>query len=185
MSGRSEINKHGIRYFSDNEKGPTNLLVIEHNNVVSDAIGIDLYKPALRKYDNQPPPDHVVKNFIIRYNTSTGSPAIHVDSAYDDPIYSVQVYDNPMSPNGGSSSNECTVQYRELGSSLWKDGLSLLFDDKDNEYRGSIANLKPNTEYEIELSLQTGLKATFTAKTIASTDTTPPSAPKALKLTSQ
>ena len=165
VSGRSEINKHGIRYYSDNEKGPSNLLVIEHNNVVSDAIGIDLYKPALRKYDNQSPPDHVVKNFIIRYNTADGSPDIHVDSAYDDPMYSVQVYDNPMSPGGGSSSNECTLQYRQLGSSDWKEGLPLWFDDRDNEYRGSMVNLKANTEYEMELSLQTGLKATFTAKT--------------------
>ena len=165
VSGRSEINKHGIRYHSDNEKGPSNLLVIEHNNVVSDSIGIDLNRPALRKYDNQSPPDHVVKNFIIRYNTVDGSPDIHWDSAYDNDPYSVQVYDNQTGSHVGSSSNKCTVQYRELGSSVWKAGSPLSFDDANNEYTGSMVNLKANTEYQMELSLQTGLKATFTAKT--------------------
>ncbi len=182
VSGTSELNKPGIRYFSDNEKGPSNLLVIEHNNVVSDTTGINLYKPAIRKYDGQSPPDHVAKNFIIRYNTVDGSPDIEVARAYDDPIYTVQVYDNPIGPNEGSASNECTVQYRELGSAVWEEGSPLLFDERDSEYRGSIGNLTPNTEYEIELRLQTGLRATFTAKTRASTDTTPPSVPKGLSL---
>jgi len=122
VSGTSELNKHGIRYFSDNEKGPTNLLVIENNNVVSDAIGIDLYKPAVRKYDNQPPPDHVVKNFIIRYNSVVASTPIHVDSAYDDPIYSVQVYDNSMSPleascNASPTSGDVPLTVNFTGSS--------------------------------------------------------------------
>ncbi len=164
VSGSSGFGKPGIRYYSDHDAGVSNTLLIENNNVTSDKIGIHLNRPVTSK-SGSTPPTHVVKNFIIRYNTVDGSPDIEVDSAYDDPIYSVQVYDNPMSPNEGSSSNECTLQYRELGSSDWQEGSPLSFDDKDNEYRGSIVNLKPNTEYEIELSIQTGLKATFTAKT--------------------
>lgn len=63
--------------------------MIELNNVVSDTIGIDLYPPTDRA-DGQSPPNHVVKNFIIRYNTVEGNPDIRVVSEYyDDPIYSV------------------------------------------------------------------------------------------------
>ncbi len=164
VSGSSRSGKPGIRYYSDHDAGASNTLLIENNTVASDKIGIHLNNPVTSK-SGSTPPTHVVKNFIIRYNTISASPDIDVAPAYDDPMYSVQVYDNPMSPSEGSLSNECTVQYRELGSSLWKEGLSLLFDDNDSEYKGSIVNLKANTEYEIELSLQTGLKATFTAKT--------------------
>ncbi len=71
--------------------------MIERDHVVSDTIGIHLYRPADRA-DGQSPPDHVVKNFIIRYNTVEGNPDIHVESEYyDNPIYSVEVYDNPPS----------------------------------------------------------------------------------------
>ena len=165
VSGTSRSGKPGIRYFSDHKTGPSNLLVIENNTVVDDNVGIHLYKPVAEPDINSQPPDHVVKNFIIRYNSVVAPTPIRVDSAYDNDPYSVQLYDNPMSSGGGSSSNECTLRYRELGSSVWKAGSPLSFDDADNEYTGSMVNLKANTEYEIELSLQTGLKATFTAKT--------------------
>ena len=55
-----------------------------------------------------------------------------------------------------------TVQYREKGSSVWKEGMPLFrvpagenvkFSWK-NKYSGSIFDLKPDTEYEIRLSLK-------------------------------
>ena len=97
VSGTSRTSRPAIRYYSNHEVGSTNLLVIEFNTVVSDTIGIDLYPPADRA-DGQSPPNHVVKNFIIRYNTVEGNPDIRVvREYYDDPIYSVEVYDNPPS----------------------------------------------------------------------------------------
>ena len=63
---------------------------------------------------------------------------------------------------GGSSSNECEVMYRISGGS-WKQGLSLWYDSRQpEEYRGSIVNLRPNTNYEIKLTLKnTGTTADF------------------------
>ena len=43
----------------------------------------------------------------------------------------------------------CKIRYKELKSSSWKDGLDLVYDPRDNEYRGSIITLAPNTEYQV------------------------------------
>jgi hypothetical protein len=37
-------------------------------------------------------------------------------------------------------------------SKLWRNGLDLVYDGRDKEYRGSLVNLVPDTEYEAELS---------------------------------
>jgi len=66
-------------------------------------------------------------------------------------FHSIGIY---WSPSGGSSSNEAKVQYRPLGASNWKNGLSLWYDTRDSEYRGSIVHLTPGTTYEIKLTLQ-------------------------------
>ena len=47
---------------------------------------------------------------------------------------------------------ECTVQYRQSKTKTWHPALSLVFDPRNNEHRGSIVNLTPNTEYEIQLT---------------------------------
>ncbi|WP_236972608.1 right-handed parallel beta-helix repeat-containing protein [Membranihabitans marinus] len=49
-------------------------------------------------------------------------------------------------------SGPCTVRYRAVGSEIWQDGLDLVYDEREGEYRGSIINLKPYTKYEAELS---------------------------------
>ena len=46
----------------------------------------------------------------------------------------------------------CKIRYKETKSNSWKDGLDLVYDSRDREYRGSIINLTPNTEYQVELS---------------------------------
>jgi len=44
------------------------------------------------------------------------------------------------------------MKYKEIKSNAWKDGLDLVYDSRQGEYRGSIIKLVPNTEYQIELS---------------------------------
>ncbi len=53
------------------------------------------------------------------------------------------------SPNLG----RCNVQFRQNGTSAWRNGYPLVHDPRDNEYRGSIVGLKPNTTYRIKISL--------------------------------
>ncbi len=48
---------------------------------------------------------------------------------------------------------QCRVRYQEKGSDVWRPGLDLAYDLRDGQYRGSLVNLKPDTEYAIELSL--------------------------------
>ena len=50
-----------------------------------------------------------------------------------------------------AESDECTVNYRESGNNNWLNSISLVYDQKDGEYRGSLVNLKPDTKYEARL----------------------------------
>ncbi len=74
----------------------------------------------------------------------------------------------------GAPDNTCRVRYRKSGSRDWADALPLWFDGRESspvgrggrgpekaaewqygrQYRGSIVNLEPGAEYEIELSLE-------------------------------
>ena len=86
----------------------------------------------------------------------------------------------------GAADNTCQVRYRKAGSQDWKDAMPLWFDGREfspvgrdgrgaekaakwehgGQYRGSIVNLEPGTEYEIELSLEkTKRKQSLKAKT--------------------
>ena len=46
----------------------------------------------------------------------------------------------------------CRIRYRKANSGSWKNGLDLVYDSLDGEYRGSIINLMPDSDYEAELS---------------------------------
>jgi len=46
----------------------------------------------------------------------------------------------------------CKIRYREETGNNWKNGLDLVYDNRDGEYRGSIVGLTPNTGYQVELS---------------------------------
>ena len=48
-------------------------------------------------------------------------------------------------------SGQCRVKYREFENNSWHDALALVYAARDEEYRGSVVNLKPGTEYEAEL----------------------------------
>ena len=74
----------------------------------------------------------------------------------------------------GAADNTCQVRYRPAGSLQWKQAMPLWFDDRQmspvgrdgrgtetatawqygRQYRGSIVNLEPGTQYEIELTLE-------------------------------
>src|SRR5688572_22596507 len=68
-------------------------------------------------------------------------------------------------PEGGSEARAVAVQFREKGNASWREGLPLWFDARNAEYRGSVVELKPGTEYEIRLSLEGRMPQTLTAKT--------------------
>ncbi len=79
------------------------------------------------------------------------------------------------SPENGAADNICHVRYRPAGSDPWRDALPLWFDgrqspdlpaERSRQYRGSIVNLTPGTEYEVELSLEkTGTRASARVRT--------------------
>jgi hypothetical protein len=48
---------------------------------------------------------------------------------------------------------ECHVQYKQNGTSTWQEGYPLVYDPRDQEYRGSLVGLKPNTTYDIRITL--------------------------------
>ncbi len=47
----------------------------------------------------------------------------------------------------------CRVRFRQKGTSTWRDGYPLVHDRRDNEYRGSIVGLEPDTVYDIKITL--------------------------------
>ncbi len=79
------------------------------------------------------------------------------------------------SPEDGAQDNVCRVRYRQVGAPQWREALPLWFDGRQSpalpperwrQYRGSIVNLTPGTQYEIELSLQTtGRHASISVQT--------------------
>jgi len=83
-------------------------------------------------------------------------------------------------PSDASADNECKVKYRKEGEPEWKQGMSLWFDpnihdglpERSNEYRGSLVNLAPGTNYEIQLELEkTGTTITLSQETMSETFT--------------
>jgi hypothetical protein len=73
------------------------------------------------------------------------------------------------SPPDGAAKREGGVRFRLRGASTWRTGHPLWFDDRNNEYRGSLVNLDPGASYDVELSLAEGSTATLTATTWSET----------------
>jgi len=66
----------------------------------------------------------------------------------------------------GATDNECQVFYRPKNTTTWKPGLSLWYDARNAEYRGSLVHLTPGTTYEVMVKLvNTGTTNTFEATT--------------------
>ena len=77
-------------------------------------------------------------------------------------------------PTGGGAKRTCHVHYRVKGQADWREALDLWFDpnyhpgaeEHSLEYRGSIVNLAPDTEYQIRLTIPaTETTRTFTCRT--------------------
>ena len=51
----------------------------------------------------------------------------------------------------------CTVRFRKVGELAWTQGLNMWLDTRNNECRGSLVHLTPNTQYEAELNVPAGL----------------------------
>jgi hypothetical protein len=58
----------------------------------------------------------------------------------------------------------CKIRYRKESGSTWKDGLDLVYDNRDGEYRGSLVGLTPDTDYQVEL-YSNSLKKTLKIRT--------------------
>ena len=75
------------------------------------------------------------------------------------------------SPEGGGADKDVLVKFRETGTTEWHNGLNMKYNPQNptydgGDYRGSLVNLKPDTEYEIELTLEgTNTQTTYIEKT--------------------
>jgi hypothetical protein len=59
---------------------------------------------------------------------------------------------------------ECKVTYRRDGEQFWRDALPLVYDPREQQYRGSLVNLTPDTAYLIRLTCD-GQTIEFTGRT--------------------
>jgi hypothetical protein len=76
---------------------------------------------------------------------------------------SLGLYWTPPSNPGAAG---CTVQYREAGQSTWQTGLPMWYDARNKECRGSVVQLKPGTNYEVQFAMPgKAASAALTAKT--------------------
>ena len=68
---------------------------------------------------------------------------------------SLGIYWTPPSDPGPGG---CAVKYRKSGDGEWREALPLWYDARNNECRGSIVHLQPDTGYEVRVGSET-LKA--------------------------
>ncbi|MEA3192093.1 MAG: hypothetical protein QOD26_426 [Betaproteobacteria bacterium] len=91
----------------------------------------------------------------------------------------------------GASSSGCKMQFRKQGESAWRDAMDMWFDGRNSECRGSIVQLQPGTQYEVQMGLPgQSFKKGATVATwsesfpIAQTITLPASSSSTLNITS-
>lgn len=79
-------------------------------------------------------------------------------------------------PTEGAADNECILKFRAEGETTWTKGMSLWYDpnsheglpERSQEYRGSIVDLVPGTNYEIKLELvKTGTTVSLFQRTLS------------------
>jgi Right handed beta helix region len=64
----------------------------------------------------------------------------------------------------GIAAGGCTVRYRAADAGEWREGYPLVYDPREQQYRGSLVGLKPDTLYDIRLEAG-GDRAEFQART--------------------
>jgi hypothetical protein len=89
---------------------------------------------------------------------SFGTPGPHAVPTFN----SIGLYWAP--PEGGEA-NPARVQFRPAGKGAWRAGLDLWFDERNGEYRGSLVELEPGTDYEVRLALASGTKKIVRVRT--------------------
>ncbi|MBI5689612.1 MAG: right-handed parallel beta-helix repeat-containing protein [Verrucomicrobia bacterium] len=66
--------------------------------------------------------------------------------------------------HSGSGAETCQVHYRAAGEAEWRPALDLVYDARNQEHRGSIVGLRPDTAYEVRLT-QGGRETILQART--------------------
>jgi hypothetical protein len=112
--------------------------------------------------------------FLVFILASFVSSKATIDEAHPRAVPTFHCIGVYWNPSGGGADNRCSVRYRPTGSPDWLEGMPLWFDGRGpdeelflgdgvtlpaeycGQYRGSIVNLTPGTEYEVELSLERG-----------------------------
>jgi hypothetical protein len=84
-------------------------------------------------------------------------------ASYVATFHSIGLY---WSPPGGAPGRAARVEFRAAGSSAWRRGLDLWFDERNAEYRGSLVELQPGTRYEVRLALDGAKAGTPQAETL-------------------
>ncbi len=56
-------------------------------------------------------------------------------------------------PPANPGSAGCNAQFRKAGDAAWRNALPMWYDARNNECRGSIVYLTPNTDYQVQFSL--------------------------------
>src|SRR5688572_17307422 len=54
---------------------------------------------------------------------------------------------------GPGATASCEVKYRVNGEASWQQGLGMWYDSRDQQCRGSLVNLTPDTWYQVEFNL--------------------------------
>jgi hypothetical protein len=87
----------------------------------------------------------------VSFNTAYGQLQESLDQEGQNP-YAVGTYESAGIYWTTPENDACAIRYRQADENVWTQGLDLTYDDRDNQYRGSIIGLQPGTEYEVELS---------------------------------
>src|SRR5919108_4553621 len=113
--------------------------------------------------------------FSAKGERSTTSITVNVQNAAPPPpaaakaistFHSIGLYWTPPADPGA---NGCSVQYRVLGDTAWRDALPMWYDARNNECRGSIVNLTPATTYDVQIGIAGQTPVTLTASTWSET----------------
>src|SRR6058998_1982830 len=87
--------------------------------------------------------------------------------AADPPAWAVPTFESlGLYYNRAVAQNACRLRYRIANTSAWRDGQSLVYDQCERQYRGSLVGLTPDTLYDVRLESD-GPPVDFQARTLA------------------
>ncbi len=85
--------------------------------------------------------------------------------AADKPAWAVPTFESlGLYYNRPAADDSCQLRYRVAGSNEWREGHPLAYDQREQQYRGSLVGLTPGTPYDIRL-LAGGQPVDFQART--------------------